>query len=414
MVREITSKADFDAALVDAGDKLVVVDFAATWCGRAERLRPNLPTSPTSTVIKPSFSRSMSTSVDKWRGNRILPPCQPSNFTNEANCFTSFEARQSRKSNRALKRTRHPRRSPIPMRKRTTRVPRLDASFCKKVLERPRTLDESIAFSPVPVSKTKRKPKAMSTVEFFFILENYQYIIEPFLSLDRLFDGATYATVDEADVVGGRPSRKSRHCLVGGGGFSFHDKSYNRIRKYNSPDLYRDCEDVGSSSALRPLGPHHLQSSLYFLSRSVLIFESRQIKVTFEGRPKNELRFEFHRHRRRQRQSTKQNLIFVADGPVCCRIHTDRRVVAVAEKTVETTFEVTRTRGRSFARRETDNPPRKDELLGPLHTPTRRRRIFPILLLPAVFSKRGCLLLLQFTTVKILCKRSFCWCGFAS
>jgi thiol:disulfide interchange protein len=31
MVREVTSKADFDAILAEAGDKLVVVDFTATW-----------------------------------------------------------------------------------------------------------------------------------------------------------------------------------------------------------------------------------------------------------------------------------------------------------------------------------------------------------------------------------------------
>ena len=31
MVRSIENKADFDAVLAEAGDKLVVVDFTASW-----------------------------------------------------------------------------------------------------------------------------------------------------------------------------------------------------------------------------------------------------------------------------------------------------------------------------------------------------------------------------------------------
>ena len=33
MVHELIDKAAFDQAHKDAGDKLVVVDFTATWCG---------------------------------------------------------------------------------------------------------------------------------------------------------------------------------------------------------------------------------------------------------------------------------------------------------------------------------------------------------------------------------------------
>ncbi|XP_048852373.1 thioredoxin-like [Brienomyrus brachyistius] len=85
MVRTIKDKAEFDQALQDAGIKLVVVDFTATWCGPCRKIGPYF----TKLSEMPEFQDVIFLKVDVDDAQEVATSC-------EVRCMPTFQYYKNR------------------------------------------------------------------------------------------------------------------------------------------------------------------------------------------------------------------------------------------------------------------------------------------------------------------------------
>ena len=55
MVRQVDSKEEYDQVVEEAADKLIVMDFYATWCGPCKLMGPKFEVSTTYKFRRTSF-----------------------------------------------------------------------------------------------------------------------------------------------------------------------------------------------------------------------------------------------------------------------------------------------------------------------------------------------------------------------
>ncbi|XP_070785526.1 thioredoxin-like [Enoplosus armatus] len=72
MVREVENLAEFKAILKEAGDKLVVVDFTATWCGPCKQIGPEFEKES----LKPENANVIFLKVDVDEAEDVSSECK--------------------------------------------------------------------------------------------------------------------------------------------------------------------------------------------------------------------------------------------------------------------------------------------------------------------------------------------------